>query len=298
MILAPEARKPIFDAAKARGARFVSRDDVAILDAGIDAATASLPAESVDEARLAGVLRGFMGKITQDQWNAIIAVTRNEPLPAPTPEGVTQIGLTSDDFTKAAARLGCVVAQIRAVDEVESGGGWFTDMRADVLSADGPGGFIDGPNLPKILFEAQKFDHYTDGRFRKAYPNLSSATWNKALYVGGQAEWTRLAAAMKLDAHAALMSASVGRYQIMGFNFKAAGFATVEAFWAAMKTSERAHLEAFVTFIINSSLSDELRAISATPADCEPFARLYNGTGQVKAYGSKIAAAFKKWRAA
>ena len=65
-----------------------------------------------------------------------------------------QIGLTADDFAHAARALQCTVAQIRAVDEVESGGGWFKDVRADILAVDGPGGFVDGPNLPKILFEA------------------------------------------------------------------------------------------------------------------------------------------------
>ncbi len=42
MILPPEARKPIFDAAKARGAVFRTLADVGELDAGIDAALAML----------------------------------------------------------------------------------------------------------------------------------------------------------------------------------------------------------------------------------------------------------------
>ncbi len=167
---------------------------------------------------------------------------------------VEKIGLTSADFASAASTLKCTVAQIRAVWEVESGGGWFRDVRADILAADGPGGFIDGPDLPKILFEAHIFDRETNGRFRASYPNLSSARWNRALYVGGQAEWLRLHHAMQLDRHAALRSASVGGAQIMGFNHMLAGFDTVEAFWAAMKESERAHLDAFVAFIRNRGL--------------------------------------------
>jgi hypothetical protein len=216
------------------------------------------------------------------------------PLAGPEP----QIGLSPEDFASAAARLGCKVAQIRAVDEVESGGGWFVDVRADILDADGPGGFISGPHLPKILFEAHIFDRETKGRFRAAHPNLSSAKWNRALYVGGQGEWARLHRAMLLDRTAALRSASVGRYQIMGFNHKLAGFATVEAYWDAMKAGERQHLEAFVAFIINSGLGDELRRISNVHADCAPFARGYNGSGYAKNdYHVKIARAHKKWAA-
>lgn len=251
------ARKEIFDAAKRRGAVFLTLADVQDMDAAIDRAFAP-------------------GGPT-------------EALPA-------RIGLSADDFTRAASRLGCTVAQIRAVDEVESGGGWFTDVRADILDADGPGGFIDGPHLPKILFEAHVFDRETGGRFRAAHPNLSSARWNRALYVGGQGEWARLHRAMLLDCQAALRSASVGRYQIMGFNHKLAGFATVEAYWEAMKASERQHLEAFVSFVLGSSLGDELRAVSNVHADCVPFAKGYNGTGYAaNSYHVKIAKAHKKW---
>lgn len=207
-----------------------------------------------------------------------------------------KIGLTSADFASAAAALKCTVAQIRAVWEVESGGGWFQDVRADILATDGPGGFIDGPDLPKILFEAHVFDRETGGRFRSAHPNLSSAKWNRALYVGGQAEWLRLHRAMQLDRRAALRSASVGGAQIMGFNHEAAGFETVEAFWDAMKTSERAHLDAFASFIQTSSLTVALRLISNRAADCVPFARGYNGKGfAANNYHVKIAAAHAKW---
>jgi hypothetical protein len=219
--------------------------------------------------------------------------------PSAAASAALQIGLTVADYQAAATALACTVAQIRAVDEVESQGGWFKDVRADILALDGPGGFIDGPHLPKILFEAHIFDRHTEGRFRQGHPNLSSARWNRALYVGGQAEWTRLYRAMQLAPRAALMSASVGRYQIMGFNHKLAGFDTVEAFWDAMKRSERDHLDAFVSFIRNAKLLAALRKISNSPGDCVDFAKGYNGSGYAaNNYHVKIAAAHRKWSAA
>lgn len=209
---------------------------------------------------------------------------------------VQKIGLTSLDFTQAAQALGCTVTQIRAVWEVESGGGWFADVRADILALDGPGGFLDGPHLPKILFEAHVFDRYTEGKFRASHPNLSSARWNRKLYVGGQGEYVRLWRAMQLDPTAALLSASIGGPQIMGFNHKAAGFDTVEAFWAAMKVSEVAHLTAFASFITSKRLVNALRAISNTADDCIAFARGYNGSGYAaNNYHVKIAQAHAKW---
>lgn len=202
---------------------------------------------------------------------------RNASASAP----VAKIGLGPADYAAAASRLGCTVAQIRAVDEVESNGGGFQS---------------DG--RPKILFEAHKFDEFTKGRFRNSHPNLSSQRWNRALYLGGAAEWDRLNRAIALDAHAALMSASVGRYQIMGFNHAAAGHTTVEGYWDAMKRSERDHLDAFCAFVESKKLVNALRRISNAPGDAVDFARGYNGAGYAaNDYHVKIANAHKKWSA-
>lgn len=248
-------------------------------------------------AALAAAVRPFGpgGRLLIQHIPALDALADALGLPLDAPS-VPQIGLSAGDFGWAATQLGCTVAQIRAVDEVESGGGFFTDVRADILDMDGPGGFIDGPHLPKILFEAHIFDRQTSGRYRKSHPNLSSPSWNRGLYVGGQAEWARLHRAMQLDRRAALLSASVGRYQIMGFNHARAGFDTVEAYWDAMKESERRHLEAFVAFIKAANLTSALRRISNVHADCVPFAIGYNGTGYAAhSYHVKIARAHAKW---
>lgn len=204
--------------------------------------------------------------------------------------------LTEQDFKDAAASLGCSVAQIKAVFEVEAGGnGWYTDVRKDILDLDGPGGFIDG-NLCKILFEAHHFDRLTEGKFRATHPNISSPRWNRALYVGGQAEWSRLHKAMTLDHRAALMATSWGGPQIMGFNHKLAGFATVEEFVSAMQSGSRAHLMAFVEFVQNSGLTAALRQITTLHASAIPFASGYNGKGYAaNEYHIKIARAFAKW---
>lgn len=250
-------------------------------------------------AELANAVRPFApdGRITDAHVPSIDALADVFGLPRDVPV-LPQIGLTLADFQRAGASVPCTVAQIRAVDEVESGGGWFKDVRADILARDGPGGFLDGPNLPKILFEAHHFDRLTGGKFRASHPNISSAKWNRALYVGGEGEYLRLYAAMQLDHTAALKSASAGRYQIMGFNHKLAGYATVDAFWDAMKTSEGAQLDAFVAFVKASGLVDELRRVSNVHADCVPFARAYNGAGYLaNNYHVKIARAHAKWSA-
>ncbi len=104
---------------------------------------------------------------------------------------------------------------------------------------------------------------------------------------------------MQLDREAALKSASWGGPQIMGFNHHAAGYDTVKAFVAAMKTSERAHLQAFCSFIEKSGLVDELRMISNVHASCGPSAKGYNGKSYAaNQYDVNIARAHSKFAAA
>src|SRR5581483_11419841 len=122
-----------------------------------------------------------------------------------------------EDFQRAANALGCEVACIRAVTEVESGGSGF---------------FASG--RPKILFEAHIFSQQTGRRYDTSNPDISSRTWNRALYKGGEREYDRLQKAIGLSAHAALQSASWGRFQIMGFHYRRCGFPSVEAFVAGM----------------------------------------------------------------
>lgn len=219
---------------------------------------------------------------------------------APTPAPDTGRALTQQDYLAAASKLTAAAGRtvglphVLTIKKIESGGAWFEDMRADVLAADGDpdGGFIDG-DMPKILFEAKKFHQKTGGRFDNSHPNLSSPVWNRALYVGGQGEYVRLAKAMALDEHAALESASVGLFQVMGEHWKHLGYPSVHAFWEANKTSEGGQLDAFVRFVIANRLADELAAGGRTPASWVPFVSRYNGPGYAQnAYHTKAAAEF------
>lgn len=176
--------------------------------------------------------------------------------------------LADADFERAAKAIGCTVAAVRAVADVESRGGFFADAR------------------PKILYERHIFSRLTDHKFDAAHPGIS----NKAAggYVGGPPEYDRLAEAIALDRTAALKSASWGAFQIMGFNHKSAGFADVEAYVKAMVSGQGAQLDAFVAFIKASNLDDEL-----IRKDWAGFARGYNGPDYAKNnYDKKLAAAF------
>ncbi len=182
--------------------------------------------------------------------------------------------LGDKDFQRAALRLNCEEAAIRAVAEVESGGksGFLPDKR------------------PLILFESRWFHKLTGGIHDAAHPDISTPTWVKN-YKGGKGEYDRLAKAIALDRTAALKSASWGMFQILGVNHQVVGFTDVEAFVAAMLEGEGPHLDAFVEFVLTQSLADELR--DRRWAD---FAKVYNGPGYAQnAYDTKMAAAYAKY---
>lgn len=245
-----------------------------------------------------GAIDGKWGKVSQaafDEAVEIAVAAKADVLVATGPAP-----LSDRDYADATRLLDGDVAKIRAVVAVESGGGWFTDIRREILELDGPGGFIDGGVLPKILFEAHLFSRATSGRYDKSHPNISAPSWNRALYVGGQAEYQRLHTAMLLDEDAALKSTSWGLGQILGANFKAAGYKNVQAYCEAMKASERNQLFAFVNFIRNTpGLLAKYRQISADPAACAAFASAYNGPAYATHnYHGRIAQAYQRARRA
>ncbi|EKF56244.1 hypothetical protein I215_01938 [Galbibacter marinus] len=182
--------------------------------------------------------------------------------------------LTENDYKWAANVLGCELAVIKAVANIES-------AKTGFLS--------DGS--PKILFEGHIFHGETAGKYskREIYKDISYSKWTRKYYGDGYQEYDRFRRAFELDPIAAIKSASWGKFQIMGFNYKRAGFNDVFEFMVAMDTSERKHLEAFVGFIKSTGLDDELKS-----KDWKGFARGYNGSAYAQnRYDEKLMKAYK-----
>ena len=182
--------------------------------------------------------------------------------------------LTEADFQWAAMTLQCEVAAIKAICEVES-----------------PKGGFNPDGSPTTLFEGHQFHKHTKGRFTSQHPTISHVQWTRRHYgTTWQREQERLQLAMSLDREAALKSASWGRFQIMGFNYAACGYQTLQSFINAMYRSERGQLEAFVGFMRSQGLVQFVRR-----KDWAGFARRYNGPGYAdNAYDKKMAAAYRK----
>lgn len=181
--------------------------------------------------------------------------------------------LSTGGFDQASSDLGIEAAKLLAVFDIESKKCGFLDDRR-----------------PVILFERHKFDERTKGKYRVTHPDLSiphAGGYGK----GGAAQYDRLARACTLDRSAALWSTSWGLGQIMGFNFKAAGFASPEDLVDQMCASEDAQLAGMVNFLLTNGLHKPLQTGNWTS-----FARGYNGERYyINKYDDRLRGAYNKY---
>ena len=142
---------------------------------------------------------------------------------------------------------------------------------------------------PMILFERHIFHKQTRGKFDATHPDISSS--KRGGYAGGAAEYDRLSQAVALNRTAALNSASWGLGQVMGFNSKLAGYASVDAMVAAMVDSEDAQLAAMANFLVATGLKASL-----VSRDWAAFAKGYNGPDYAKnQYDAHLAASYARF---
>lgn len=180
--------------------------------------------------------------------------------------------LTLEDYKEAGQEFGLPVACILAVAEVESRGAGFLKT-----------------GEPVILFERHVFSRLTKGKWDKSNPGISNRVAGGYGRVSDQ--HARLQEAVSLDRTNALMSASWGKFQLMGFNFRMCGYKNVQSFVNDMYKNERKHLNAFLQFVAESSLD-----IVLANQQWARFARCYNGPAYHKnRYDEKLEQAYKKW---
>lgn len=189
------------------------------------------------------------------------------------------------DLPRIGAEIGVGEDEVHMLIEVEAAGAGF-----------------DSAGRPKMLFEPHIFYRELGAGAKRdeawklglAYPK-----WKKGY---PKDSYPRLQDAMKIDAAAALRSASWGASQVLGDNFKLAGFSDEFAMVNAMCEDEDNHIEAMIAFVMNTGIDDELRALAkltrpTTPDDCAPIALIYNGKGfRENQYHIKMAKAHNKWR--
>ena len=176
--------------------------------------------------------------------------------------------LSHAHFSRAAQRLGCEVAAIRAIWEVEAAGRHFLADSSVVRR-------FEPHHFPRRHWAALGFA-----------PRGGEAPWRASLRLSSEAMFRRAAA---IDMEAACRAASWGAPQIMGFNHAAAGHASALAMVRAMAAGAPAQLDAFVTLVTAWGLDGAIRG-----HDWMRFARRYNGSGQVAEYAQRIEAAWRR----
>jgi hypothetical protein len=99
---------------------------------------------------------------------------------------------------------------------------------------------------------------------------------------GEEGEWKRFVLAARVDLKAAIESTSFGRWQMMGFNHKEAGYPVGYDYYIDMLVSEHRHLDAFTVFVKNKSslrnaMEKTLTEVPLKLTTCEDMAAGYNG---------------------
>ncbi|WP_051949253.1 N-acetylmuramidase family protein [Methylosinus sp. PW1] len=240
-----------------------------------------------------GAIDGLAGPATRaalGKWGkpALVVPVAAAPASAPPSFAGAARRITEADIAAAARSIGCEVAALHAVMDVESRGSGY-----------------DGRGCPVILFEPHVFyrqlaklpsSTYDACLNRAVLAGLAYAHWRKGNYPGGSAleqsdgNYARLSRAIAIHEECAYRAISIGMGQVLGENFEAAGAASAVEMFAAAKESEAAQLGHMLGYIKHAQLDDDIRA-----RNWETFARGYNGSGQVVMYADKLGAQFKKW---
>lgn len=189
--------------------------------------------------------------------------------------------LTQADIEHAAAELGCESAAINAVVEVESPRtGYLPDGRVVIL-------------FERHVFWRQLQAHGIDPTTVQAPVSILSQA--RGGYVGGAAEYARLALAMAIAQEPAMKACSWGRFQIMGYHASALGYTSAIDMAGAFARSEAEHLRAFVRFV--QADAELLKALRSRK--WAAFARRYNGPAYAdNLYDVKLAKAYARHAAA
>lgn len=237
------------------------------------------PAEKLPEVKKPRIPELSMPPFKVESFSEWIDGLRNKQAPA----------VNEYDIEAGASMLGVSPAMLNAVSIVES--------RGEGFNRDGS---------LRMLYERHKGYKYAeqenclDEMIIRAGVDVCSQTPGD--YKGGIPEYSRLKRVGEVNSYVALMSASFGRWQIMGFNHKIVGYESPSEMFEAFAESEANQLMAFVEFVKYNGLARHLidaeRLADAGKSPLKPlnlFAIGYNGKRHDR-YDKKIAAAYQAER--
>ncbi|OJW85076.1 MAG: hypothetical protein BGO69_01805 [Bacteroidetes bacterium 46-16] len=170
--------------------------------------------------------------------------------------------LTEHQYGDAAKLIACDVPSVKAVAQVEANGnGFLKDGRPKILFE----GHVFWKQLLKNGIDPQSIQV---GNEDILYPVWDPAKVRKYYNMD---QYARLEKAKQINEDAALKSASWGAFQIMGFNYAACGYNSVQNFVDA-QSDDYNQLLSFCNYIKKVHLNVNLQH-----QDWKGFARGYNG---------------------
>jgi len=168
-----------------------------------------------------------------------------------------------------AASNGWSYAALKALIEVESGGVGFA------------------PDTGKLIIQFEPV------WFKRKAPYSPSGKWSLNGVERQHKEWEAFNEAYKINANAAMESASIGMMQVMGFHYKKLGFKTVGEMWDFAKVSEANQVELAIRFIKTNPKLDA----AVKNKEWATVAYYYNGPKyKTNNYDNKLANAYLKYR--
>ena len=191
--------------------------------------------------------------------------------------------ITQKELQEIAESLGDTnTKRIEVVGKVESNGsGWYDN------------------GLPKILWERHYFYRLTKQIINNITFGLISLPTSGGYTTdinknGINDSWEKLAAAVCVDPDKAIMSVSIGKFQVMGSYYSELGYNTpIDMLWAA-RNSEYDHYKMLAGYIKMAKLIPAFLSISTIAHTNIPFVRGYNGPAWEKNdYASKLAIAMR-----
>jgi hypothetical protein len=186
-------------------------------------------------------------------------------------------------FEPLSAKIGIDKAVAVAVIAVESGGsGLGPDGRMIIRFENHLFWSYWGKNNAAAYAQYFVFDQNTSWKGHQYCPQ-PNGPWLD-VHQNQNSEWAAFNFASTIDATAAKKSISMGLTQILGSNYRAIGYASPDAMFAAFAADEKFQLLGFFNFVKN----DQRQITALQNRDFAGFARIYNGPGQPDFYGGLI----------
>ncbi|MWN91387.1 DUF3380 domain-containing protein, partial [Gilliamella sp. Pra-s65] len=169
--------------------------------------------------------------------------------------------LTDADYEEVANELGCESKALKAVGIKETKDqSFYTHL---------------GDHVPKILFERHYFHKLTNGKYDDDPDISNKSSFTK--YGSYAKQYERLIKAYALSPREALMSASWGKFQVMGANMHSDKL-NIEDILYKISHSEKNHLITLKGYLLKNK--NALEALKSKKWDS--FALYYNGSGYKK----------------